>query len=243
MRRGRINSEGRKLVGGLWGGNLKIYRGRGSSRRCIWGEKMQLEWDLDTVQCEQKSTHIHRCEYIKPKYTKYFKINWRGCIWGEKMQLGWDLGNCGARGRDWCTMSKSIFAVPSFMLYYISKLDWWTFSKNISTALCFIHFSSLRPLPLCYVSQYFKTRLVHCVKKCTFFTLPSFLFTRQGCALNISALIVGADVFGAYLVVISKYHQQNWETGSRSARSLHQGDEALKCELLNTNQTWSYYHH
>ena len=112
MRRGRINSEGRKLVGGLWGGNLKIYRGRGSSRRCIWGEKMQLEWDLDTVQCEQKSIHIHRSKYIKPKYTKYFKINWRGCIWGEKMQLGWDLGNCGARGRDWCTVSKSIFALP-----------------------------------------------------------------------------------------------------------------------------------
>ena len=65
---------------------------------CIWGEKMQLEWDLDTVQCEQKSIQIHLCGYIKPKYTKYFKINWRGCIWGEKMQLGWDRGgNCGAR--------------------------------------------------------------------------------------------------------------------------------------------------
>ena len=139
MRRGRINSEGRKLVGGLWGGNLKIYRGRGSSRRCIWGEKMQLEWDLDTVQCEQKSTHIHRCEYIKPKYTKYFKINWRGCIWGEKMQLGWDLGNCGARGRDRCTVTKSIFAIFHALLYFKTWLVDF-FKKHFYLTKCFIHF-------------------------------------------------------------------------------------------------------
>ena len=132
MRRGRINSEGRKLVGGLWGGNLKIYRGRGSSRGCIWGEKMQLEWDLDTVQCEQKSIQIHLCGYIKPKYTKYFKINWRGCIWGRKDATGVRLGKLRRQGARLVHRVKKYFclALPSFMLYYISKLEWCTFFKK-----------------------------------------------------------------------------------------------------------------
>ena len=177
MRRGRINSEGRKLVGGLWGGNLKIYRGRGSSRGCIWGEKMQLEWDLDTVQCEQKSIQIHLCGYIKPKYTKYFKINWRGCIWGRKDATGVRLGKLRRQGARLVHRVKKYFYLAIFhaLLYFKTWLvhffqkaflpHYVSYTSKVSDHCLYAMFHTL---------LYFKTRLVHCVKKVHIFYLAIF---------------------------------------------------------------------
>ena len=100
-----------------------------------------------------------------------------------KDTTGVRLGKLRRQGARLVHLVKKYFylALPSFMLYYISKLDWWTFSKSISTSVMFHTFLRLRPLPLCSVCHtllYFKTRLVHCVKKCIFFTLPSFLLYK-----------------------------------------------------------------